>query len=126
MYVLGIWDCMTNQEVVDFVHAGVAQDKTLETICENIMDNCLANDQTASGLGYDNMSVMIIAILNGKTKKEWYEAIKAKNKSSSSSNKTTSDTPPAAAATPAATTTDTTTTAATTTLTTTSETNSTK
>lgn len=117
----GIWDCMTNQEVVDFVHAGVAQDKTLETICENIMDNCLANDQTASGLGYDNMSVMVIAILNGKTEKEWYEAIKAKNKSStSSSSNSTSNTSPAAASAAAATT-DTTTTA-----TTTTETNSTK
>lgn len=76
---------MTNQDVVDFVHAGVAEDKTLETICEDMMDNCLANDQTSSGLGYDNMSVMVIGILNGKTEKEWYEAIKAKNSSSSSS-----------------------------------------
>ena len=84
---IGIWDCMSNQEVVDFVRSEIAQDKTLDTICEDIMDNCLANDQTSSGLGYDNMSVMIIAILNGKTEKEWYQWIKEK---SSSSNKTTS------------------------------------
>jgi protein phosphatase 2C family protein 2/3 len=69
---------MTNQEVVDYVREGVAENKSLETICENIMDDCLANDQTSSGLGYDNMSVMIIAILNGKTEKEWYQSIKEK------------------------------------------------
>ncbi|KAK4521609.1 uncharacterized protein ATC70_004138 [Mucor velutinosus] len=83
----GIWDCMSNQEVVDFVRSGIAQDKTLDTICENIMDNCLADDQTSTGLGYDNMSVMIIAILNGKTEKEWYQWIK--EKSNGSSNKMT-------------------------------------
>ena len=76
---LGIWDCMSNQEVVDFVHEGVAKDKTLEKICEEMMDNCLADSETSTGLGYDNMSVMVIGILNGKTEKEWYEAIKAKN-----------------------------------------------
>lgn len=83
---VGIWDCMSNQEVVDFVRSGIAQDKTLDTICENMMDNCLADDQTSTGLGYDNMSVMVIAILNGKTEKEWYQWIK--EKSNGSSNKT--------------------------------------
>ncbi|KAI8367262.1 phosphatase 2C-like domain-containing protein [Blakeslea trispora] len=74
----GIWDCMSNQDVVDFVRAGIAEDKTLEAICENMMDNCLADEQTSTGLGYDNMSVMIIAILNGKTKEDWYQSIKEK------------------------------------------------
>ncbi|KAI8070257.1 phosphatase 2C-like domain-containing protein [Thamnidium elegans] len=74
----GIWDCMSNQEVVDFVHSGVAEDKALETICENMMDHCLADAQTSNGLGYDNMSVMIIGILNGKTEKEWYQSMKEK------------------------------------------------
>lgn len=73
---------MTNQEVVDYVRAGIAEDKYLETICENIMDDCLANEQTSSGLGYDNMSVMVIAILNGKTEKEWYQSMKEKAGSS--------------------------------------------
>jgi serine/threonine protein phosphatase PrpC len=72
----GIWDCMTNQEVVDFVREGVIKDKSLETICEEMMDHCLADSSNSSGLGYDNMSVMVIGILNGKTEKEWYESIK--------------------------------------------------
>lgn len=84
---------MSNQEVVDFVRAGVAEDKTLEKICEEMMDHCLADDQTSSGLGYDNMSVMVIGILNGKTENEWYQSIKEKagGKSSSSSADTKSD-----------------------------------
>ena len=69
---------MSNQDVVDFVRSGIAEDKTLDKICESMMDHCLADEQTSSGLGYDNMSVMIIAILNGKSKEEWYQSIKEK------------------------------------------------
>jgi protein phosphatase 2C family protein 2/3 len=86
---------MSNQDVVEFVRSGVAEDKSLEKICEEMMDNCLADDQTSSGLGYDNMSVMVIGILNGKTEKEWYEVIKEKEGKSvtkSESNDTSSAT----------------------------------
>ncbi|KAI9282651.1 phosphatase 2C-like domain-containing protein [Sporodiniella umbellata] len=71
----GIWDCMSNQEVVEFVHKGIKLGKRLEEICEDMMDHCLADEQTSNGLGYDNMSVIIVAILNGKTKQQWYDAI---------------------------------------------------
>ncbi|KAG1450330.1 hypothetical protein G6F56_008381 [Rhizopus delemar] len=66
---------MSNQEVVEFVHKGVKIGKRLEEICEDMMDHCVADEQTSNGLGYDNMSVMIVAILNGKTQQEWYDAI---------------------------------------------------
>ncbi|KAG1547911.1 hypothetical protein G6F49_010060 [Rhizopus delemar] len=72
----GIWDCMTNQEVVDFVHKGIKLGKRLEEICEDMMDHCVADEQTTNGLGYDNMSVIIVGILNGKSQQEWYNAIK--------------------------------------------------
>ncbi|CAO3695652.1 unnamed protein product [Rhizopus stolonifer] len=71
----GIWDCMSNQEVVEFVHKGVKIGKRLEEICEDMMDHCVADEQTSNGLGYDNMSVIIVAILNGKTQQGWYDAI---------------------------------------------------
>lgn len=73
---IGIWDCMTNQEVVDFVHKGIKLGKRLEEICEDMMDHCVADEQTTNGLGYDNMSVIIVGILNGKSQQEWYNAIK--------------------------------------------------
>jgi hypothetical protein len=84
---------MTNQEVVDFVREGVIKDKSLEAICEEMMDHCLADSSNSSGLGYDNMSVMIIGILNGKTEKEWYETIQGKsNTGNNTGNKTIQDT----------------------------------
>ncbi|KAI9026571.1 phosphatase 2C-like domain-containing protein [Phycomyces nitens] len=69
----GIWDCMTNQEVVDFIRSELANKVPLEEICEEIMDHCLAPDCEGGGVGCDNMSIMIIGVLNGKTVDEWYD-----------------------------------------------------
>ncbi|KAI8340016.1 phosphatase 2C-domain-containing protein [Chlamydoabsidia padenii] len=69
----GIWDCMTNQEVIDYIRARIGKKEALETICETIMDHCLASDSEGTGIGCDNMSIIIVGILNGKTKEEWYD-----------------------------------------------------
>lgn len=73
----GIWDCLNSQHVVDFVRREVAQEKPLGQICETIMEHCLAPDtHGAQGIGCDNMTILIVAILNGKTEEEWYAMIK--------------------------------------------------
>lgn len=71
----GIWDCMLSQEVVEFVRRGIAARQDLSYICENIMDNCLAPASDVSGIGCDNMTILIVGLLNGKTKEEWYDLI---------------------------------------------------
>jgi protein phosphatase 2C family protein 2/3 len=64
---------MTNQQVVNYVRQKLSERTRLEDICEQMMEDCLAPDSDGGGVGCDNMSVMIIAILNGKTEEEWYE-----------------------------------------------------
>ncbi|CAO3571834.1 unnamed protein product [Mortierella alpina] len=71
----GIWDCMTSQEVVTYVRKGIADQIPLDVLCENTMDHCLASDSGMTGVGCDNMTMVIVAILNGKTLEEWYEHI---------------------------------------------------
>jgi len=46
------------------------------------MDNCLAPSSDGGGYGCDNMTVIIVALLHGKTKEEWYNMIidRVKNK----------------------------------------------
>lgn len=51
----GIWDCLSNQQVVDLVRRGVAQGKELDTITEDIIDRCLAPDAEVGGIGCDNV-----------------------------------------------------------------------
>jgi len=72
----GIWDCMTSQDVVSFVRIHIAQGDSLRDICEKMMDHCLA-PSSSNGLGCDNMTVLIVGLLNGKTPAKWTESISA-------------------------------------------------
>jgi len=47
----------------------------LAAICENMMDNCLASNSDTGGVGCDNMTMVIIGLLQGRTKEQWYEDI---------------------------------------------------
>ena len=70
----GIWDCMTSQVAVSFMHlngygnnfAVEKQKKTLQDLSkaiESICDECCAKDlSTSQGLGCDNMTAIIVEI----------------------------------------------------------------
>lgn len=71
----GIWDCQSSQAVVEFVRRGIAAKQDLSKICENMMDNCLASNSETGGVGCDNMTMIIVGLLGGKSKEQWYEEI---------------------------------------------------
>jgi len=78
--ISGIWDCKSSQAVIEFVRRGIAAKQELHTICENMMDDCLASpsetDGGAGGAGCDNMTMIVVALLrNMMTKEEWYDLI---------------------------------------------------
>ncbi|KAM0862482.1 hypothetical protein ACQ4PT_045247 [Festuca glaucescens] len=54
----GIWDCMSSQEVVDFVHEKLRTEDSLSAVCEKMLDRCLAPE--AGGEGCDNMTVIVV------------------------------------------------------------------
>lgn len=72
---VGIWDCQSSQAVVEFVRRGIAAKQELHKICENMMDNCLASSSETGGVGCDNMTMVVVGLLRGKTKGEWYDII---------------------------------------------------
>lgn len=75
----GIWDCLTSQQVVDFVRRYVKENKTLTEICELMMNTCLAPTSGGSGIGCDNMSVCIVTLLHEKESlDQWYARISSK------------------------------------------------
>ncbi|CAI2179476.1 10160_t:CDS:10 [Funneliformis geosporum] len=69
----GIWDCLSSQQVVNFIRRDIAQSKSLQTACENLMERCLAKDSELGGIGCDNMTVIIVGFLNGKNENDWYD-----------------------------------------------------
>ncbi|XP_053398734.1 probable protein phosphatase 2C T23F11.1 isoform X1 [Mercenaria mercenaria] len=62
----GIWDVLTNQEVIDFIRARIAQRMEPEIICEELMTRCLAPDCQMGGLGCDNMTVCLVCFLHDR------------------------------------------------------------
>ncbi|RMJ28032.1 phosphatase 2C [Aspergillus sp. HF37] len=71
----GIWDCQSSQSVIEFVRRGIAARQDLYRICENMMDNCLASNSETGGVGCDNMTMVVVGLLNGRSKEEWYNQI---------------------------------------------------
>ena len=82
--IIGIWDVMTNEEVVEFVRSAIAEGtlpdivslcccirvchcvcQTVQ-ICERLMTRCLAPDCRMGGVGCDNMTVIIVCLLQGE------------------------------------------------------------
>ena len=62
----GIWDVMTNEEVVAFVRSSIANGVDPKDICESLMTRCLAPDCEMGGLGCDNMTVILVCFLHEK------------------------------------------------------------
>jgi serine/threonine protein phosphatase PrpC len=57
----GIWDCMTNQQVVDYVQS--RRGLPLAEVCEAMLDHCIADDpKTTGGIGGDNMTIVIVQL----------------------------------------------------------------
>lgn len=72
----GIWDCLSSQEIVDIVRKKLAEGQSLGMICEGIMDQCLAESGDTGGVGCDNMTIIITALLRGKSFDAWRLSLK--------------------------------------------------
>lgn len=71
----GIWDCLTSQKCVECIRAKLYEGYKLPEICEFIIDLCFAPTTGGTGIGCDNMSIVIIALLDhsrGETLDQWY------------------------------------------------------
>jgi protein phosphatase 2C family protein 2/3 len=54
----GIWDVMSNEDLVQFVRHRLTETQDLALICENVFDKCLAPQ--APGVGCDNMTMILV------------------------------------------------------------------
>ncbi|KAG6734124.1 hypothetical protein I3842_01G257400 [Carya illinoinensis] len=54
----GIWDCLSSQQLVDYVREQLKTESTLSVICERVFDRCLA--PSAGGEGCDNMTMILV------------------------------------------------------------------
>lgn len=62
----GIWDVMSNAEVLEFCRTRIGMGMYPEEICEELMNHCLAPDCQMGGLGGDNMTVVLVCLLHDR------------------------------------------------------------
>jgi protein phosphatase 2C family protein 2/3 len=68
---IGVWDCFSNQQIVNYIREKIVDRVPLEKICEMLMDRCLAPRSVFSGIGCDNMTLMIIGFKLNDSEEEW-------------------------------------------------------
>ncbi|KRX00345.1 Protein phosphatase 2C (PP2C)-like domain [Pseudocohnilembus persalinus] len=62
----GIWECKSNQELIEFCKERIEKKMDIQTINSELLDEILAPD-TSNGTGCDNMSVILITFTQN-----WY------------------------------------------------------
>ncbi|KAI6176762.1 hypothetical protein M3Y97_00833900 [Aphelenchoides bicaudatus] len=72
----GIWDVLSNEQAVAYCRKRLGEGSTPEKICEELVDRCLAPDCELSGVGCDNMSVILVCLLQGESKEAYTERVK--------------------------------------------------
>jgi len=57
----GIWECLTNQQIAEFLHDKLQEGKSNSKAVEDLLDNILAPD-TSTGIGCDNMTCILLTL----------------------------------------------------------------
>lgn len=58
----GIWDCINPKELVSSIRHLISLGKNLDEIVEIILDQCIGMADTTTGIGFDNMTIIIVAL----------------------------------------------------------------
>eukprot|EP00803_Ostreobium_quekettii_P001918 evm.model.scf_2090.4 EVM.evm.TU.scf_2090.4 scf_2090:17865-24744(-) len=58
----GIWDVLTEQQAVEFVHERLQRGVPVDDIVQQMCDACLAEDSGGTGEGCDNMTAMVVLL----------------------------------------------------------------
>lgn len=75
----GIWDCYKSADLIQLVRHQLALGKKLTDINETILNNCISMANTITGIGFDNMTIILIALHEEYNNlDEWGRAIKNK------------------------------------------------
>lgn len=72
----GVWDCFKSQDLVNLIRQKIAVGWLLHKIVEHVLHELLAKANLYTGIGFDNMTLVIVAIHQGRTEEEWYSMVR--------------------------------------------------
>ncbi|KAI5954183.1 PTC4 [Candida jiufengensis] len=71
----GIWDCFKNDQLIKLIRDKLVLGWKLNKIIEYILNDTLTMANNYTGIGFDNMTLMIIALHPTKSLDDWYNDI---------------------------------------------------
>ena len=70
----GVWDCFSPEDVVNIIRYQILLGATLTQACTFMCNACVAPYPTL-GVGTDNITIIVVAFLQGRMRMEWMEWI---------------------------------------------------
>lgn len=75
----GIWDCYKSNDLIELIRHQLSLGKKLPEINEIILDNSIGMANTITGIGFDNMTIIIVAFHSDLNSLDtWYRFMKNK------------------------------------------------
>lgn len=75
----GIWDIYSNKQLVQFIKYHLALGVNLEGIVTKLLDHGIAQANSNTGVGFDNMTAIVVALNKpGETLTDWYAKMKVR------------------------------------------------
>jgi protein phosphatase PTC4 len=75
----GIWDCYKSNDLIELIRRELSFGKKLPEINEIILDSCIGMANTITGIGFDNMTIIIVALHRDFNSLDtWYRLMKNK------------------------------------------------
>ncbi|VEU23711.1 DEKNAAC104899 [Brettanomyces naardenensis] len=75
----GVWDCYKPQGLVHVIRHELSLGKKLTDVNEMVLDNCIGMANTITGIGFDNMTLIIVALHQDlRDLNDWYTHLKNK------------------------------------------------
>lgn len=71
----GIWDCYTNDQLLALIRAKLRDGWSLHHITEYVLNDCISMASSITGVGFDNMTLMIVALHPTSSYDEWADAM---------------------------------------------------
>ncbi|CCE79695.1 Piso0_001779 [Millerozyma farinosa CBS 7064] len=72
----GVWDCFINTQLINLIREKVYHEWKLEHIVEYILNDCIRMASGITGIGFDNMTLIIIVMHNDSSLEGWYGQMK--------------------------------------------------
>lgn len=73
----GIWDCYTNDALLLLIRSKLCEGWNLQHIVEYVLNDCISMASRVTGIGFDNMTLIIVALHPHSSLEQWKASLES-------------------------------------------------